>query len=167
MHCKSSGSGEIVRVGAGGAMNRNAPGVRRGQPGTAQSSHESVARPMSMAVSGMSPVCSVRDVPGPDPIPSPPSPPGVFGKLALEKRLPARFTRKDRLFNNLNLKVLHRRYLEEGRAARGGGRAFFFRDCEFRIAKLRELICKRALVQIAEEKHLQNYFRELGLTGIR
>ena len=37
--------------------------------------------------------------------PSPPPPPGVFGKFAGEKQLPSRFTRKDRFFRTLNLKV--------------------------------------------------------------
>ncbi len=48
----------------------------------------------------MSGVCPVRTTPYPL------SPPGVYGKFLHAKWLPARFTRKNRVFNNLNPKIV-------------------------------------------------------------
>ena len=84
-------------------------------------------------------------------------PPGVFDKLAREKQLRARFTPKDRIFTTVNLKVVKRRCLQGGRAA-GAAEKPFLEDCEFRIAKCGELICKRVLVQVAEDKTLTRLF---------
>jgi hypothetical protein len=61
--------------------------------------------------------------------------------LAREKRLLAQFTRKDRGFTTVNLKVVKRRRLQEGRATRAAEEPFL-RDSEFRIAKCGEIICK-------------------------
>ena len=85
--------------------------------------------------------------------------------MARKKRLPARFTRKDRSCTNLNLKVFKPRCLQEGRATRAAEEPFL-PDSEFRIAKWGELICKTALAQVAEDKTLTKIILVNGLTSL-
>ncbi len=96
---------------------------------------------------------------GPPPLPRRP-PPGVFGKLAGEKQLPARFTRKYRLFRTVNRKVVQRRCLRAERASPAAEEPFFARlriqDSEMRGNNLQNGCWCKSL----KTRRLQDYFGE-------
>ena len=96
--------------------------------------------------------------------PLPRRPRGIFGKFAHEKRLPARFTRKDRVFKTVNLKLVKLRCLQGGRATRAEEEPFLA-SLRVQDSEMRGINLQMSLVQAAEDKMLTKIILVKGLAA--